>query len=167
MKIIPVLCDIRSLHNVGSLLRTADGLGFDTVYTVGYTPHMKQPGDARLPHVIKRAESQLAKTALGAERAISNRHLATYDELFAELDTSGYEIIGLETGKTAKNIFKFKPPGKLALLLGPELDGLSETVLAHCHEVVEIPMSGSKKSFNVAVAGGIALSYLINHQNYR
>lgn len=62
-----VLDNVRSAHNVGALLRTAEGLGVKTVYTCGLTPHPKQVADARLPHVIAAAEQKLAKTALGAE----------------------------------------------------------------------------------------------------
>ena len=69
-KICFIAHNIRSAHNIGSLLRTADGLGIRHVYMSGYTPYPKQPNDARLPHIADKASKLIHKTALGAEMSV-------------------------------------------------------------------------------------------------
>src|ERR1041385_7161765 len=91
-----VLHNIRSAHNVGSILRSADGFAVSKVYFSGYTPHPKTQNDSRLPHVINRAEKQIAKTALGAEKAIAWEYVDSPMNLLERLNREGFEIVALE-----------------------------------------------------------------------
>ena len=153
-EIILVLDNIRSLHNVGSILRTAEGFGVRKVIAVGITPYTTQKSDKRLPHVAKRAQSQIAKTALGAERSVemSTTELEELPKL-----VEGYELVALEQSSSSINIRQYNQSGPIALVLGNEPNGVSNELLEHCETHLEIPMHGSKESFNVSVATGIAL----------
>lgn len=156
-----VLDNVRSAHNVGALLRTAEGLGVKTVYTCGLTPHPKQVADARLPHVIAAAEQKLAKTALGAERTLKITHYFQTKDALADLRESGWYIVGLEQAPGAVELSRWRPPQRpLALVLGHELNGLSEASLAKADALVMLPMRGQKESFNVAAAGAMAMYQL-------
>jgi len=66
LRIVLIAHNVRSAHNVGSILRSADGFGVERVYLTGFTPHPQTSDDKRMPHVAKRAADQIAKTALGA-----------------------------------------------------------------------------------------------------
>lgn len=94
--IIVIAHNLRSTHNVGSLLRTADGLGIDTVYLTGYTPYPSLPDDQRLPHIANKLDRQIHKTALGAEHSQKWQHQATIEPLLSNLKQQGFQIVGLE-----------------------------------------------------------------------
>ena len=161
-KIILVVHNVRSAHNVGSVLRTADGLGLEAVYLTGYTPYPPSPNDQRLPHLAQMAGRQIHKTALGAEVAVRWQHEPDITKAIDKLRAAGYSIVALEQTEKSTNLTDFKPPGKLALVVGSEVGGLEKAVLAHCDIHLQIPMSGKKESFNVAVAAAIALYHLKN-----
>lgn len=154
--------NLRSSHNVGSLLRTAEGLGVAEVYLTGYTPYPLQKNDTRLPHMAKKLSGQIAKTSLGAEKSVGLHH-ADIAELISELSAGGYEIAALEQTPDALALPKFKAPGKLALIVGREVEGLESKIVELCDLAIEIPMSGNKESFNVAVAAAIALYHCKYH----
>lgn len=145
-----VLHDIRSAHNVGSIFRTADGAGFSRVVLSGYTP---APLDR-----FGRSVKEIAKTALGAEKILPWEQYATLEEAAAKLKSDGYAIVGLEQDGGAVDYREFTPPqsGKIALVVGNEVDGLAPEDRALCDVLIEIPMHGKKESLNVAVAFGIA-----------
>lgn len=159
--IILVLHDIRSCHNVGSILRTCEGLGVKQVYMTGMTPYLKQTDDQRLPHVIARAESQIHKTALGAERMVKSAP-ADIDELIADFKHRGITVVALEQTKHSVPIKDFIAPPKLALIVGNEVSGLPSAVINQCDAAVELQMQGLKESFNVAVATALAVYELSN-----
>lgn len=155
-KIVVIAHDMRSTHNVGSLLRTADGFGA-TVYLTGYTPYPQSPQDDRLPHISAKLTKQIHKTALGAE---ANHDLWSHDDikpLLARLKAEGYEIIGLEQSNNSIKLPGYQPPHKVAILLGREVEGIEPTLLEKCAKVVEIPMQGKKESFNVIEAATTAM----------
>ena len=103
--IIVIAHDIRSTHNVGSLLRTAEGLGVVHVYFTGYTPYPQLPvGDDRLPHLAAKLTKQISKTALGAETMVPWTHHDSIEQLVAELHADGYTIAALE--QTAQSMLK-------------------------------------------------------------
>ena len=173
---IILLHNIRSCHNVGSILRTADGFGVQTAIFSGYTPRYNDP--TLLPHLREKLNHQIAKTALGAEQYL---HLETSDDITQTLDdlrAQGHLILGLENNLTdprkieltPTNLSRFssalasrsKSPEKLALLLGEEVAGIDKSLYNKIDYFLEIPMKGKKESFNVSIATGICLFCLSN-----
>lgn len=156
--------NLRSTHNVGSLLRTADGLGVQKVYFSGYTPYPQEAGDSRLPHIAEKLHSQIRKTALGAELSQPWEHEPDIDALLADLHAQGYVIAALEQAQGSIALPEYTPAPKLALLVGREVEGIEPEVLALCDTTLEIPMFGSKESFNVAQAAAMALYHCRFHE---
>lgn len=156
-KLILIAHNLRSTHNVGSLLRTAEGLGVDAVYLTGYTPYPLAPDDERLPHLAQKIDKQIAKTALGAEKMIKWQHRTDITPLTAELHRKKYQIVALEQGENAVKLPEFSRPEKIALIVGREVEGIEPEVLKLCDQIAEIPMLGRKESFNVAQAAAMAL----------
>lgn len=158
---MPEICliihDIRSTHNVGSLLRTAEGLGVSRVYFTGYTPYPKTLVDERLPHISKKLTSQIHKTALGAEDLVQWQVHDDILQLIGELKTAGYRIVGLEQSARASRLPDYHSPSKIVLLIGREVEGLALDLQNICDDLIEIPMYGQKESFNVVQAAAIAL----------
>lgn len=153
--ILLIAHNIRSVHNVGSILRTADGFGVQRIIFSGYTPYPTSSADKRLPHIADKLTRQIHKTALGAEQTVAFTYQAEPD--FANLREQGYLIAGLEQSAHSTPLERYRPPDKVALLLGEETAGLTENLIAECDILLEIPMRGTKESFNVSVATGIAL----------
>lgn len=151
-----VLENIRSLYNVGSVFRTADGLGFEKIYLCGYTP---------APEGGRQKES-IHKTALGAEEHISWQKNKSCSSLLKNLKKKGCYVIGLETGmKKSVSLKKVKIPKRekdIVLVFGNEVKGLSKGVLNQCDKIVEIEMEGEKDSFNISVSFGMAGFWLKN-----
>lgn len=157
MQVIVIAHNIRSTHNVGSILRTSDGFGVEKVYFTGYTPYPEQTGDTRLPHLRQKITQQIHKTALGAEILVSNEFKTDIKDLLISLKNEGYKVIALEQSKDSVLLPNLNPPKKVALLLGEEVKGITDDLIDLCDIVTEIPMKGKKESFNVSVATGIAL----------
>jgi 23S rRNA (guanosine2251-2'-O)-methyltransferase len=155
--IVVIAHDIRSTHNVGSLLRTCEGLGVSKVYFTGYTPYPPAQNDTRLPHIAQKLGKQIDKTALGAEELVPWTHSDDIATCIVELRRADYTIVGLEQTKHSIALPDFKVAQKLALLLGREVEGITPEVLALCDQLVEIPMFGQKESFNVVQAAAMAL----------
>ena len=155
--IIVIAHDIRSSHNVGSLLRTCEGLGIATVYLSGYTPYPMSDDDTRLPHIARKIDSQIAKTALGSETMVDWRHIVEVQGLIENLRADGYRIVALEQSQDSVPLPAFHPTDMTALLLGSEVDGIKPSLLSLCDAIVEIPMAGQKESFNVVQAAAMAL----------
>lgn len=149
--------DIRSCHNVGSLLRTAEGLGVTKVYLTGYTPYPTQITDERLPHIHQKLTRQIQKTALGAEVSQPWEHYEDITDLIKQLRNQGYVIVALEQTPQSIELAQYKCTSKIALLIGREVEGIATDLLAHVDDTVVIPMYGSKESFNVVQATAMAL----------
>ncbi|MEK7599952.1 MAG: TrmH family RNA methyltransferase [Patescibacteria group bacterium] len=158
--LILIAHNLRSAHNVGSLLRTAEGLGVDKVYLTGYTPYPLHSKDERLPHLATKIDKQISKTALGAETSQSWQHINEIDGLIKELKQDDYLVTALEQTPNSIKLTDFKSRGKVALIVGREVEGVEPEVLAACDNIVEIPMFGSKESFNVAQAAAMSLYHL-------
>lgn len=158
--IIIIAHNIRSSYNVGSVLRTADGLAVSKVYFTGYTPYPKVKNDQRLPHQSAKASAQIAKTALGAEQLIDIEHASDITKLVKLLKRNGYTVCALEQSSNATILEHYKPSKKVALVIGSEIGGLDLEVQDLADDIIEIPMLGKKESFNVAVAAAITLYYL-------
>jgi len=146
---IAILHNIRSLHNVGSMFRTADAAGVTNIYLTGYTP---SPVDA-----FGNVRPEIAKTALGAENTVPWEQKKDIGALLSSLHKQGIYIIGLEQHARAVDYRRAKSKKSFALVVGNEVRGLSEAVLQKCDVIAEIPMHGKKESLNVSVAFGIVL----------
>jgi len=145
---VVVLDSIRSVHNVGSIFRTADALGVSKIFLCGCTP---TPTDR-----FGRERKDLAKTALGAEKNIKWVYVKDILSALVVLRKEGFEIIAIEQDKKSEDCRKIKTKQKIALVLGNEVDGISKEVLKTVDKITEIPMFGKKESLNVSVSFGIA-----------
>lgn len=145
-KLCVIAHNIRSLWNVGSLFRTCDGFGVTKLYLTGYT--------GRPPR------KEITKTALGAEEFVPWEHVDEPMNVVEDLKKEGYMIVSLEQTDRSSSIYEFSPSYPLCLILGNEIAGVRDDLLARSDAIVEIPMKGKKESLNVAVAAGIALSFL-------
>lgn len=149
---IIILDNIRSAHNVGSIIRTCDALGIKEIHLCGISPGL--------------SDKKVGKTSLGAERSLKILEIPdTYHDLI-ELRQRGYQIIGLEISERAVEVSKLKASNKSALVIGNEVSGLSEEIMNLCDDIVQIKMQGIKESLNVAVAFGIAAYELKNQNNF-
>ena len=155
-----IIHDVRSTHNVGSMLRTAEGLGVDNVYITGYSPYPETKNDKRLPHIRKRATDQISKTALGADRTLHWQHHPDAPALIKRLRSGGSVVVALEQAPKSQPLNTYTPPSDVTLLVGNEVDGLSQELLQIVDLCIEIPMLGSKESYNVAVATAMAIYQL-------
>ncbi len=155
--IVVIAHNIRSTYNVGSILRTCDGFGVNKVYCTGYTPYPALVNDSRMIHLQDKLTRQIHKTALGAEVSMRVGQSDELAPVIAKLAASGYHIVALEQDPRAVQLPDFSTPQKIALLLGEEVHGTPKTILDACDAIIEIPMKGTKESFNVSVAAGITL----------
>lgn len=152
--LIPILCNIRSIHNVGSILRSCDGFGVKEVICTGYTPHPEKG----LPHERARLTDALHKTALGAEEAIKISYYPDIREVIADYKARGFSVVALEQAPNSQNLATVSTiPDEALLIFGEEVKGIPTEILNLCDQILEIPMRGQKESFNVSVAAGIAL----------
>jgi 23S rRNA (guanosine2251-2'-O)-methyltransferase len=141
--IVLVLDNIRSLYNVGSMFRTADGFGVSRIFLCGITGTPEQNG--------------LKKVSLGAEDSVAWEHHAVTWRVLEGLRAKGYRIVGLETGPSATDVRDARSTGNIALVVGNEVRGLTPALRKRLDAMIEIPMLGMKRSFNVGVACGVAL----------
>ena len=147
-ELVVVLDNIRSTYNVGAIFRTADGAGVSKIYLSGITPVPPHP--------------KISKVALGAENYLPWEKVSQTWRLLENLKKQGYFLIALEQHPKAKNMFSLNKlkQRKLALIVGPEVKGLSSRILSRVDLILEIPMWGAKESLNVSVAFGIAIYQL-------
>lgn len=155
--IIIIAHDIRSCHNVGSLLRTAEGLGVEGVYFTGYTPYPIHEHDTRMPHIARKIDKDIRKTALGAETMVPWHVGQEVTEVISQLRSDGYTVAALEQASNSVELPKFQSPEKIAILLGREVEGVDPELLKHVDITLEIPMFGQKESFNVVQAAAMIL----------
>lgn len=137
-----ILNDIRSLHNVGSIFRSCDGVGVEKLWLCGITGYPPN--------------RQIAKIALGAECRVPWEYRENVLALVGELKRAGYRIVLLEQTSVSIPFDEFKPNAPVCLILGNEIDGVSQGILPYCDAAIEIEMAGVKNSLNVSVAFGIA-----------
>ncbi|MGI4823178.1 MAG: RNA methyltransferase [Janthinobacterium lividum] len=143
--VVLVLDNVRSLHNVGAVFRTADAFALERLYLCGVTG---QP-----PH------REITKTALGSTESVAWTHEATTLGAVQQLKAAGYQLIAVEQTTGSILLPQFQPVAgqPLALVLGNEVFGVDDEVLALCDAAVEIPQLGTKHSLNVSVAAGVVL----------
>ncbi|MEK7568437.1 MAG: TrmH family RNA methyltransferase [Patescibacteria group bacterium] len=173
---IVILHNIRSLHNVGSIFRTADAAGVEKIYLCGITP---KPIDE-----FGKTRQQLAKVSLGAEKYVKWERVKNATRLIDKLKnppTGGkYKIFAIEQSKKSIPYHKIKLKTgneklKIVLVTGNEIKGLPLSILKKSDKILEIPMRGAmirqarhprrtgrgKESLNVAVAFGIVAFHLM------
>ena len=143
--LVLILDNVRSAFNVGSIFRTGDGFGVSHVYLCGIT--------------CQTGNRELQKTALGAEISVPSTYSESTLEVIERLKQEYFIILALEQTKDSHSLanYTFTPQGKYALVLGNEVEGVSEEVLKTCDDCIEIPQIGSKHSLNVANATSIVL----------
>jgi 23S rRNA (guanosine2251-2'-O)-methyltransferase len=156
-EIILIAHNLRSTHNVGSLLRTAEGLGVTEVILSGYTPYPRLEVEDRLPHLANKIDRQITKTALGAEKTQTWSHSTDIAATLENLQAAGYCLAAIEQANHSIPLPSFSAPPKLALLVGREVEGIEPEILARCDVILEIPMFGQKESFNVVQAAAMTL----------
>ncbi len=145
-----LLCDIRSAHNAGAIMRTAETLGISEIIFGGYTPG---PEDR-----FRRPCQEFIKASLGAEKSISWRWCENYVKELDLLKKKGAYLVAVEQSPHAVDYKKIKLSTRpTVIILGNEVTGLSYKVLEKVDVVAEIPMRGRKESLNVSVAAGIVL----------
>ncbi|MFC3563595.1 RNA methyltransferase [Pedobacter jamesrossensis] len=143
LPVIAVLDNVRSMHNIGSIFRTADGFALEKVVLCGIT--------AQPPH------REIEKTALGATQSVDWVHYSDTTSAVDELRAQGYEIVAIEQAEKSTMLDTFTPDQnkKYALIFGNEVDGVSDEVMAKIDECIEIPQFGTKHSFNITISAGI------------
>ncbi|WP_211659210.1 TrmH family RNA methyltransferase [Phytoactinopolyspora halophila] len=161
--IVVLAHNLRSVFNVGSLLRTSDVFAVERVYVTGFTPYPSQSDDSRDPALQARLTKRIAKSAAGAERTMPVTHQPDVYALLESLRTDGYTVAGLEIDDGAVTIAEYHPPDRIALLLGDEVRGIDASLREHCDVLLQVPMYGQKSSLNVSVAAGVALYCLRTH----
>ena len=145
LPLIVVLDDVRSMYNVGSVLRSCDAFRVEEVLLCGIT--------AVPPH------PEIHKTALGAEDSVSWRHYGSAMEAVAELKSRGVRVMAVEQceGSTMLNEFTPEEGRRYAVVLGNEVKGVHQEVVDACDGCLEIPQFGTKHSLNVSVTAGIVV----------
>lgn len=136
--------NVRSLYNVGSLFRTADSAFIQEIILCGYTPHPPR--------------KEIEKTALGATNTVPWRYFSRAVEAVTTLRSEGKKIIAVEIADTHRmydTLVSNDYP--LVLIVGNEITGIADEVMALVDDTIEIPMYGVKHSLNVSVATGIVL----------
>lgn len=140
-----VLDSVRSLHNVGSVFRTADGFAVEQIILCGITgipPHR-----------------DIEKTALGATKSIHWSYVADIAEAIKQLKQEGKKIIAIEqaTGSTLLHQYIPQTNESYALIFGNEVNGVSDEAMQLIDSCIEIPQFGTKHSFNIVISAGIVL----------
>jgi tRNA G18 (ribose-2'-O)-methylase SpoU len=143
--IVLVLDNIRSMHNVGSVFRTADAFLLQGIVLCGYTPVP--------PH------RDINKTALGATDTVEWQYFDTTMEAVKALKDAGYQVMAIEQAVNSHMLDCFTPPGgqPLALVFGNEVSGVDADVMKVVDGCIEIPQLGMKHSLNISVSTGIVV----------
>ena len=145
LPLVVVMDNVRSMHNVGSVLRTADTFRAEGVWLCGIT--------GTPPH------AEIHKTALGAEDSVSWLYVTTAAEAVERLKANGYTVLAVEQVEHSTKLHRFTPEAarRYAVVVGNEVKGVSQDVVDLCDGCLEIPQLGTKHSLNVSVAAGIVV----------
>ncbi|MCA6078480.1 RNA methyltransferase [Fulvivirga sedimenti] len=140
-----VLDNVRSMHNVGSIFRSADAFLIERIILTGIT--------ACPPH------REIQKTALGATESVDWTYVEKSVDAVRELRAEGYKIIAIEQTEPVTELQEFmpEPNQKYALVFGNEVFGVAEEIVAEADVCIEIPQFGTKHSLNVAVSAGVVM----------
>lgn len=148
-KIYVVLDNVRSIHNVGSIFRTADCAGVSKIFLCGVTP---SPFDR-----FGRKRAAFQKVALGAEENVACEYKKKTEQAIAELKREGVKVVAVEQAVNTMSFKRYVVREDTAFIFGAEVDGVAVDVLKKCDEIIEIPMFGKKESLNVSVAVGVIM----------
>lgn len=151
MKSVAVLDNLRSVHNVGSIFRTANAVGIEEIYLCGTTPTpLDKNGERR---------KDFAKVALGAEDTVKWEYAESSLLCVKKLKEENYYIVALEQCEGSVDYKNVNLPTNknVAFVIGNEVDGIMKDVLAQSDVAAEIPMLGTKESLNVTIAFGVAV----------
>ena len=145
LPLVVMLDNVRSLHNIGSVFRTADAFRIECIYLCGIT--------ACPPH------PEMHKTALGAEFTVSWQYVENTVQAVDNLRAQGYVVYSVEQveGSTMLDELTLDPARKYAVVLGNEVKGVQQEVVDHSDGCIEIPQYGTKHSLNVSVTAGIVM----------
>ncbi|HPT14142.1 MAG TPA: RNA methyltransferase [Bacteroidales bacterium] len=151
--VVIVLDNIRSQHNIGSVFRTADAFRVEKIMLCGIS--------ATPPN------REIQKTALGATESVLWEYALDVSQAVKNLKEAGCQVIAVEQAEGSISLAEFQPPagGKIALVFGNEVNGVSEPVMEIADGCIEIPQFGTKHSFNVSVTAGIVLWEIFNRLN--
>lgn len=141
--LVVVLDNVRSMHNVGSVLRTADGFRISQVCLCGIT--------GRPPH------PEIHKTALGAEDSVEWQYFATTQECVDHLRAKGYTIVSVEQVEGSHNMLQWDEHRPTAIILGNEVKGVDQHIVDQSDYCLEIPQYGTKHSFNVSCTAAMVM----------
>lgn len=143
--LVVVLDNVRSMHNVGAVFRTADAFIVEKIVLCGITPVP--------PH------REIHKAALGATESVDWQYYESVTEAILDLKTLKYEVLGIEQTSDSGMItdYGIDQSKKYALVLGNEVEGISDDILKHCDGFLEVPQLGTKHSLNVSVCAGIVM----------
>ncbi|MDP2704000.1 MAG: TrmH family RNA methyltransferase [bacterium] len=160
---IAILHNIRSVHNVGAIFRTADACGIGKLYLCGITP---TPLDR-----FGRHRRDFAKTALGAEKTVLWEKVQSTTRLLDRLKKEGFRIFAVEQDEKTVSLFDIhvwesnsQTLEKAGVVVGDEVRGLGPALLKRADVILEIPMFGKKESLNVSVAFGV-VAYRLLEEN--
>ena len=146
LPIFVVAENIRSMHNVGSIFRTSDGVRIEHLYLTGFT--------ARPPRM------EIEKTALGATDSVPWSYAKDPIPILQQLKAQGVQIVVVEHTTQSQNFLQADYRFPVCLVVGNEVDGVSDEVVQMADLAVEIPMLGIKQSLNVSVAYGVVLYHV-------
>ncbi|TDS12503.1 RNA methyltransferase [Sphingobacterium paludis] len=147
--IVIILDNVRSMHNVGSAFRTADGFAIEKIVLCGIT--------ATPPH------REIEKTALGATQSVVWEYVQDTTEAIHALKEDGYMILAIEqaNGSTELQAAEVDSAQKYAFIFGNEVHGVSDEAMRDVDACLEIPQFGTKHSFNVSVTVGIVVWHFV------
>ena len=146
-----ILDNVRSLHNIGSVFRTADAFSVEAIYLCGI---------CAVP-----PNKEIHKTALGATETVAWEYFETTDKAVGKSIADGYKIILVEQTDSSISLSDFVYDGEpAALVFGNEIDGVSESILTWASAAIEIPQFGTKHSLNISVCAGIVLYRLFTNR---
>lgn len=143
--VVVVLDQVRSMHNIGSIFRSADAFLVEKIYLCGIT--------ARPPH------KEIRKTALGATESVEWEYVEEIHELIPRLKAENYTILSVEQAEGSQRLgdFSIDNEKKYALILGNEVEGVQQSVIDQSDHCLEVPQGGTKHSLNVSVCAGVVL----------
>ena len=156
---IVALDNIRSLYNVGSILRTCAFYGIKHVILIGYTGITKDDGSVIIHPKIR-------KTGMTGIEEIDFKFFEKRSEFIKYCNDNGIEIVSLEQDKRSTPLEDFKPKlDSQIYVFGNEVLGVSQDLLDASKHIVEIkPKKSFYHSLNVTIAAGILIERLNKFQ---
>ena len=152
--LIIVLDNVRSLHNIGSVFRTADAFLIEKIYLCGIT--------AKPPH------KEIHKTALGSTESVDWEYIEKTSDLVNQLQNENICVLGIEQVENSISLEKFEIEShqKYALIFGNEVKGVQQEVVSKCKGCIEIPQFGTKHSLNISVSTGILIWHFAHKMGF-